>query len=978
MLDMLPQDSVDGILEGINKGISKRSTLQSVTIFVAIFAVLGCFFLIAFLCYRPYNSILYEPKSRQNANIWASRVFRSRFCWITAVFRINFDEIVTHAGTDAAVFLLFLSLAGWILLTISVFLCLILLPIDISYSLKDSSTESRNNDAANNDSNTSDDWLMYATLGRLDGPSVWAHVALSYIATIVALYLVQRFYKQAINLRQKYFDSATYQGSYFSRAVMLTDIKPELRDAQALQRSLNKRGIPYPFVEIQVGHSMNKLPSLLNQHNKIVFKLEHYLNLALSKNRRPTIYINTRIGFGGQKVDAIGHYFNELQTLEREIGEARSDDADGDLQPYGFASLAAPAYAHAVARKFAKRDKSGMVIRMASSPRDIIWSSLSKMKRERIRQRLFGFMLLTLLFFVNMLPLFIAAAISNMNAFTGALGFLGRWQSTSPNTFAAVSGVVPPLITFCFAYMLPMIMRKIAKYQCVRTWQSRDRALLSQYFVFLVLTQFVIFSSISIVLDIVINIRPGKRHTSDASVLSSEILQHVEYRFQSLSGFWMTWIVLKGFLMILRLCRVLPLMAFYLRQFVRSYTPRERKERKQPPYFSYWIEYAEMLLLATVGFIYAPLAPIVTAFAASVFWISNFVYKTEFCFVYATKSETGGRLWTVATKCLLTILGCMQIIVAIVIGLKQSWIKAVSCFPPVLFVVGFALYAQIKLEPAFLWYDPSPLDLAKTKKVIHDADREPLERQFGHPFLHARLAVPIVYAKYFPRVCEFYNGPVASSSSRSDSNTCQIADIELSDMLSMMSDIYSELPKTHEEVTVPEKQETTLGYKVSIDDADSMDMCMMPNLSSKCTTYSDSFTGLRSASKMQLKSPGSQFMGFENTQKKMESNSDHYEHDPLQNKKSPTNLTTMSFSDDPRRNSYTCRGVKDLHYMSHYDDVDLYEAPNVQENDVYTGCKPPKQFTAIPMEEDFYTQDVMSDPVMEDCWNHPNESKPLV
>jgi hypothetical protein len=48
------------------------------------------------------------------------------------------------------------------------------------------------------------------------------------------------------------------------------------------------------------------------------------------------------------------------------------------------------------------------------------------------------------------------------------------------------------------------------------------------------------------------------------------------------------------------------------------------------------------LFMACVGLVFAPLAPLVTAATAVVFWISSWVYKYQLMFVFVSRVETGG------------------------------------------------------------------------------------------------------------------------------------------------------------------------------------------------------------------------------------------------------------------------------------------------------------------------------------------------
>lgn len=59
------------------------------------------------------------------------------------------------------------------------------------------------------------------------------------------------------------------------------------------------------------------------------------------------------------------------------------------------------------------------------------------------------------------------------------------------------------------------------------------------------------------------------------------------------------------------------------------------------------------LLLAAVGLIYAPLAPLVPAFAAVAITIASATYKFQLCYIYSNEIETGGSAWPVVIDRLL-------------------------------------------------------------------------------------------------------------------------------------------------------------------------------------------------------------------------------------------------------------------------------------------------------------------------------------
>mgnify|MGYP000005744007 FL=1 len=148
---------------------------------------------------------------------------------------------------------------------------------------------------------------MYLTMGNVHGPRLWAHVILSYLVTVAALCMVYFAYKKVIALRQAYFSSVKYQTSYYSRALMATDLAPDIVDDASLRDTLTSAGIVYPLCEVQLGHGIDNLPQLLETQKQTVYELEYYLDRALRSKtcKRPTVRLNS--WYFGHRVDAIDH-----------------------------------------------------------------------------------------------------------------------------------------------------------------------------------------------------------------------------------------------------------------------------------------------------------------------------------------------------------------------------------------------------------------------------------------------------------------------------------------------------------------------------------------------------------------------------------------------------------------------------------------------------------------------------------------------
>jgi Calcium-dependent channel, 7TM region, putative phosphate len=82
---------------------------------------------------------------------------------------------------------------------------------------------------------------------------------------------------------------------------------------------------------------------------------------------------------------------------------------------------------------------------------------------------------------------------------TAYVPFLQSWSVASPDSFAVLSGVLPPAVSGLFAFFLPIIMRWLSQFMGALTQSYMDRAVVARYFAFLVISQLIIFTLISVV-----------------------------------------------------------------------------------------------------------------------------------------------------------------------------------------------------------------------------------------------------------------------------------------------------------------------------------------------------------------------------------------------------------------------------------------------------------------------------------------------
>ena len=112
----------------------------------------------------------------------------------------------------------------------------------------------------------------------------------------------------------------------------------------------------------------------------------------------------------------------------------------------------------------------------------------------RRSQQTIGWLWLALVCFLNTVPLLLVSVLANLSHIAVYVPFLDTWRQKSEWSFALVNGILPPVISGIFGWVLPIIMRWLSQYQGAITQSRLDRAVVARYFAFLIISQLIIFS----------------------------------------------------------------------------------------------------------------------------------------------------------------------------------------------------------------------------------------------------------------------------------------------------------------------------------------------------------------------------------------------------------------------------------------------------------------------------------------------------
>ncbi len=574
-----------------------------------------------------------------------------------------------------------------------------------------------------------------------------------------------------LRLRWQYFRSEEFQTSFHARTLMITRVPPRQQSDGALAQVLADIKMPYPTTEVHIGRETGKLPELIDRHRDFVRKLEAVLASYLKdpkgvSGHRPTHRVGSTFGMGGKKVDSIDYYTAQINRTESEIEAWRERIAEKKPQSYGFASLAAAHYAHAAGKSLKKKKVKKLKIDLAPVPNAILWQNLTKSRLSKAKSSFLGFLLLVVLLFINAVPLLAVSLISSMGLFTATVPFLNSWHNASSWSFAAVAGLLPPLISGVAGYLLPLLMRRIARYRGLNTKTKLDKVILSQYFAFLVISQFLVFTLLGTVINLIGTIITNVQHRESATQIlagiGTNLPRSIKSQYFILGNYWLTWMPFRGYMAIFDLAQAIKLLLVWVRKGLFGRTPRDVREFTQPPWFDYSVYYANLLFMGAVCMLYACLNPLVVILGAVAFWMASFVSKYMLMFVNATKYETGGGHWRLVINRLLVSIVFMQVILVLAVLLDNlsTWWRVIACLPPILFVIGFKIYCKRVFEDQYKWYIPKGEEAANN--IVHkgDASHHRLQRRFGHPALHEKLWTPMVHAKVQHLLPQVYRGRI--------------------------------------------------------------------------------------------------------------------------------------------------------------------------------------------------------------------------
>ncbi|KAF9437324.1 hypothetical protein BGZ76_001211 [Entomortierella beljakovae] len=665
-----------------------------------------------FCVLRPKNGVIYAKKYKSSPqDKRAPKLEEGYFSWMRPVWSCPDEVLVDKIGLDAVVFIRFLRMCRYIFLAMGILGCCALIPINVVATLREPLEEDVK------------DIIAMLSMSFITDPNwLWAHVAGSWVFSLIMYIAIYQSYKTFVQFKIRYYQSEGYQEDVASRTLMLAGLPNSLQTDEKLLKFLVDMGLKEQPVQALVGRKVDKLPELMDKHKTMVKALEkvvakHYADPNRVPAKRPTVRVG---GICGAKVDAIDHYSQQIEELSDQIDQVRNQVSKSQPTNYGFVSYGTIHAAHRVAKELSNiitlRSRSKMIdppeIFLSPVPKDIIWFNVSNPKKLRQTRKILvnvAFGIASILFFIPM---------GFLMTFAGMDRFIGMFPETKEyfETHKFVASMVQSLLPVLILDILLLIVRKIivflAWFQGNITKSSTDRSTLAKFFFFFTLNNLIVPAIVGTILSFIGQIRIVLSHFSFSkdtwlaltTIMNGEdsIIDLVSQNVIDTSLFWVNYISLRNFGALLDLSQIVSLVLYWAKTTV---TPRESKAMNKPDVFDFPLFFSAHIFLLTVALLYSVLAPLVLFFAFVYFSLASLVYKYQLMYVFRTKVETGGRLFRVVYNRLLVALVLFQIVMIGILNLKKVPKHSLAILPLPFLTILFKVFIMKAYDPKIDYYD---------------------------------------------------------------------------------------------------------------------------------------------------------------------------------------------------------------------------------------------------------------------------------
>ncbi|KAF9495804.1 DUF221-domain-containing protein [Pleurotus eryngii] len=657
--------------------------------------------------------------------------------WVPAILHSPLEDIIHKNGLDAYMFL------RYIRLLIIIFLIFTLLTFPIIIPL----------DAIGLDTGrTGLDRITWSNLADSNKQIRFVgHIILAYLLTGIVVLMIRREMNHFVHMRHQFLLSESHSRLPQARTVLITAVPDELgdehalrtfasftpggvdrvwlyRDTKALNKIFEERRKLCSKLEKAISKLLRKatetwrirervhnkgvklrkkqqkkMKDVEKDHNLLPHELERppasleLLDELVPRGERPRHKVGL-LGLIGQKVDTVDWCKEEIHRLNTEIAEARSHVVNGKFLGSAFIRCRLQMGAHVLAQCVSFHETNTMYNKwMEAHPKDIVWRNLDDGALEMKWRYVTSWVATVGLLIALSFPVAFVGTLSNVDNLCERVRWLS-WVCRVPKPLPGlIQGVLPPILLAILFALLPFILRALAWYECIPRYSLMSVSVYKRFFLFLVIDGFLIVTITSGITEAIEDIL--EQPTQTVSKLAQEL--------PGASVFFLTYMITQGLAGAGgALIQLIPLILHYIQKWFLGRTPRQAyRVNYLMPAADLATILPRLSLLATIGFAYSIIAPLISLLALVSFIMFFIAWKFLFTQVFdqPDESETGGMYFPMAMSNLFIGLYIKQITLACLFFLKISVSKKTSLAGGILMIIlfVFTLMSQLFIKNSF-------------------------------------------------------------------------------------------------------------------------------------------------------------------------------------------------------------------------------------------------------------------------------------
>ncbi|KAJ7085862.1 DUF221 family protein [Mycena crocata] len=726
-----------------NSGNSTKTFLTALVANGGLLIVeVGAFLILKSRLGRIYSPRTYLPPPDKRAQELPKGLWR----WLPALLVEEPKDIIQKNGLDAYMVLRFLKMLMWIFFVFTLSTFWSSFPVTWSNIPENKNAQRRFS----------------------------AHIIMVYLLTFFVLYMIRRELLHFLDMRHKFLISKSHSHLAQARTVLITSVPDELanehdlrlfasfvpggidrvwiyRDTKGLNKLFNDRQSACKRLEAAEAKILEHAAASWRvkelAHRKMQKKMKHdkehgptTLELPAAATRelldelvpvkaRPKHRIGF-LGLFGRKVETIPWCTAEIAKLNGEIDAARQHIVKGKFLGSVFIRCNLQLGAHVLAqcvsyhRPLAMKDKW-----METSPKDIVWENLDDGALEMTWRYATSWIATIGLIIAWGFPVAFIGTLSKVDTLCGQVHWLS-WVCKAPNPVPGIiTGILPPVLLAILFALLPVILRGLAWYECIPRYSLISISVYRRFFLFLLVHGFLIVTLSSGIIPLIEDIID--KPTQTVQLMASQL--------PGASIFFLTYMVTQGLAGAgAALAQLFPIILHFIQKWFLGRTPRQAfNVTFLMPSANFGVILPRLSLLATIGFAYSVLNPVINLFAFLSYTMFYLAFKFLLTQVYdqPDESETGGLYFPMAVSNLFVGLYIEQVCLACLFFLKASISPASSVAEGVLMIVLIVITvtAQIMINRSFgPIQEFLPMSLA-TKKMAKRYERH--QRKQGVPVI---------------------------------------------------------------------------------------------------------------------------------------------------------------------------------------------------------------------------------------------------